>query len=60
MNSSWTHTNGIGEYYEGTVDPAGFIRSGNWNNGGSAGVEALILLSVPGATNSYLGFRCVR
>jgi hypothetical protein len=38
----------------------GFIRGGNWNNGGNAGVETLNLNNTPGNTNNNIGFRCAR
>ena len=37
-----------------------FIRGGNWNNGGNAGVETLNLNNTPGNTNNNIGFRCAR
>ena len=40
--------------------PVGFLRGGNWNNGGNAGVETLNLNNAPGNTNSNIGFRCAR
>jgi len=38
----------------------GFIRGGNWNNNGNAGVEALNLNNGPGTVNNNIGFRCAR
>jgi formylglycine-generating enzyme required for sulfatase activity len=38
----------------------GFIRGGNWNNGGNDGVLALNLNNGPGNTNSNIGFRVSR
>ena len=62
VNSSWTSTNGIGQYYEGAADGStyAFFRGGYWSNGGSAGVESLISYLGPGLTLQSLGFRCVR
>jgi prepilin-type N-terminal cleavage/methylation domain-containing protein len=36
----------------------GFLRSGGWNRGASAGRFSLSVLGVPGATSSDVGFRC--
>jgi len=38
----------------------GFLRGGNWGNGGSAGVGALNLNNGSGRTGTGLGFRCAR
>jgi RNA-directed DNA polymerase len=38
----------------------GFIRGGNWNNGGNAGVLTLNLNNAPSNTNTNIGFRVSR
>ena len=59
-SSGWNSTQGVGQYFEGTVDPAGFIRGGGWGDGGDAGVGALHLLFGPGTVTDNFGFRCAR
>ena len=38
----------------------GFIRGGNWNNGGNSGAFTLNLNNAPGNSNTNIGFRCAR
>ncbi|NQV00925.1 MAG: SUMF1/EgtB/PvdO family nonheme iron enzyme, partial [Parcubacteria group bacterium] len=38
----------------------GFFRGGNWSDGASAGVFALILSSAPSSVCTSVGFRCAR
>jgi prepilin-type N-terminal cleavage/methylation domain-containing protein len=63
-NSAWNSSQGIGEIYSdgtsGNTTLYGFIRGGNWNAGGVAGVESLSLSNTPGYTLNYIGFRCAR
>ena len=62
LNSLWTSTQGVGQYYQGNADanPYAFLRGGYWGNGARAGVGTLILFGGPADTNSYFGFRCAR
>jgi formylglycine-generating enzyme required for sulfatase activity/type II secretory pathway pseudopilin PulG len=64
MNSAWSSTQDIGAIYSdgtsGNTTPYGFVRGGNWGNGGNVGVETLNLLNTPGSTYYGLGFRCAR
>ena len=60
--SSWNSSNGIGQLYSyvGETAVRGFIRGGDWSDGGGAGVLALGLFGAPGSTNAYIGFRVSR
>ncbi len=61
---SWMSTQGVGELYSVNTStlatPYGFVRGGDWNCGGIAGVEALNLNYGPANTVFYIGFRCAR
>jgi len=58
-SNTWTSTNGIGQLISNTTETSlrGFLRGGNWGDGGSAGVAFLYLFSGPSRTNTYIGFR---
>lgn len=60
--SSWNSTNGIGQLYSYSGETAvrGFLRGGNWNYGGGAGVLTLNLGNAPSATITAVGFRVSR
>ena len=63
LNSSWNSSNGVGMIYSENASDAttyGFLRGGRWDNGGSAGVETLLLNITPGSTIYSIGFRCAR
>jgi prepilin-type N-terminal cleavage/methylation domain-containing protein len=61
-NSSWTSTQGIGQYYEGAPGTGNraFSRGGRWGNGPDAGAFSLALHYSPTVTNTGIGFRCAR
>jgi len=60
--SSWNSGNGIGMIYS-SADESGlrsFLRGGNWYSGGSDGILTLYLITTPGGTFAYVGFRASR
>jgi prepilin-type N-terminal cleavage/methylation domain-containing protein len=61
-SSNWTNSNGIGQLYSDTdnIGLFGFVRGGNWTDGGSAGVLTLSLNYGPSGTNMLIGFRVSR
>jgi len=61
-SASWTMANGVGALLSKTDETGlrGFLRGGDWGNGGSAGVLALLLGGAPSDAGSHLGFRVSR
>ncbi len=59
-NTGWTSSNGMGQYYEGTTDPAVIQRGGRWSDAGSAGIEAMALSNTLASPSFIVGFRCAR
>jgi formylglycine-generating enzyme required for sulfatase activity len=59
---TWSSSNAIGQLYSNPTDSSAraFIRGGNWNNYGSAGVATLHLGNSPSSANTGLGFRAAR
>jgi hypothetical protein len=61
-SSGWTSAQGIGKIYSNSDETAlqGFLRGGDWSDGGIDGVLALILAGAPNGTYSFGGFRVSR
>ena len=60
--SAWTSAQGIGQIYSSSTETGlrGFLRGGNWTNGGAAGVLALDLRNSPSISYGDFGFRVAR
>ena len=60
-NDTWaSSTFGIGQYYSGTNGTGGaLIRGGKWTDAASSGLFAANLSLGSGASNTFVGFRCV-
>jgi len=58
-DSSWTSTQGMGQYF-GDASTNAFVRGGNWRDEGFDGVFALNLDFAPTYTGTYVGFRCCK
>ncbi|MEI7917759.1 MAG: prepilin-type N-terminal cleavage/methylation domain-containing protein [Candidatus Saccharibacteria bacterium] len=60
--STWNSSKGIGQIYSNADETAlrGFVRGGDWNYGGGAGVLTLSLGGAPSYTGAGLGFRVSR
>jgi len=60
-NSSWSSSQRVGQYYQGSASggPYAFLRGGNWYNSSYSGVFTLPLSNTP-STSGYatFGFRC--
>ena len=60
--SNWTSSNGIGQIYSSSTETGlrGFLRGGDWNYDGNAGVLTLNLSYSPSYTYGDIGFRVAR
>ena len=58
-NSALNSTNGLGQYYQGTTDPAAARRGGSWNNGAEAGVLGLDLSAPPSNSDQFIGLSLI-
>ena len=56
-NSSWTSSNGMGQYYGG-ISTNAVLRGGYWTDGASAGPFCARLVNAPTTTSTNIGFRC--
>ncbi len=59
-STAYTSANGVGQYYGCTANGNAFLRGGSWSSGANAGAFALYLSNAPSASNTNVGFRCVR
>jgi len=58
QGTALTSTNGIGQYFSGSANPAAANRGGAFNDASAAGVYSLNLNETPSAQYQTVGFRC--
>jgi hypothetical protein len=57
---NYTSAQEIGKYFGCSSDGNTGHRGGSWQVGNNAGIFAISLNRSPSASDSYIGFRCVR